>query len=197
MKNPTGYYIHTPQNLVWKTFYSESDIVSKVNHALKVQLGLDTGIHPISPDDRIKEDLSTDSLNHVQLITYLEEEFDIEISDELAESVQTVQDIYDKVKELLGDRYNTYVQQPETHVYEPEGIKTYKQFKEEENTTKALSDAFKLISEFSEKNEICLDFQPEKTVLYPFGDDCYLVNSGEEVLAVVNALKVLEKYKEE
>lgn len=47
----------------------------------------------ITPEKRIQEDLGADSLDAVELVLCLEEEFGIDISDEDAEEVKTVQDI--------------------------------------------------------------------------------------------------------
>ena len=45
------------------------------------------------------DDLGADSLDTVELVMALEEEFDIEISDEDAEKIQTVQDAVDYISE--------------------------------------------------------------------------------------------------
>jgi acyl carrier protein len=45
------------------------------------------------------DDLGADSLDTVELVMALEEEFDIEISDENAEKIQTVQDAIDYIGE--------------------------------------------------------------------------------------------------
>jgi acyl carrier protein len=45
------------------------------------------------------DDLGADSLDTVELVMALEEEFDIEISDEDAEKIQTVQDAVDYITE--------------------------------------------------------------------------------------------------
>ena len=45
------------------------------------------------------DDLGADSLDTVELVMALEEEFDIEISDEDAEKIQTVQDAIDYITE--------------------------------------------------------------------------------------------------
>lgn len=45
------------------------------------------------------DDLGADSLDTVELVMALEEEFDIEISDEDAEKIQTVQDAVDYIGE--------------------------------------------------------------------------------------------------
>ena len=45
------------------------------------------------------KDLGADSLDQVELVMALEEEFDIEISDEDAEKIQTVQNAIDYISE--------------------------------------------------------------------------------------------------
>jgi len=47
------------------------------------------------------DDLGADSLDQVELIMAMEEEFDISIPDEDAESIATVQDAIDYVKKAL------------------------------------------------------------------------------------------------
>jgi acyl carrier protein len=46
----------------------------------------------VTPDASFMEDLGADSLDTVELVMALEEEFDIEIPDSDAEKIQTVQD---------------------------------------------------------------------------------------------------------
>ncbi len=47
------------------------------------------------------DDLGADSLDVFQIIMGIEEEFDIEISTEAAESIQTVQDAVEQIKKAL------------------------------------------------------------------------------------------------
>ena len=54
------------------------------------QLGVDE--NNVTPDSSFMEDLGADSLDTVELVMALEEEFDIEIPDSDAEKIQTVQD---------------------------------------------------------------------------------------------------------
>jgi len=54
------------------------------------------------PDAKIKEDLGADSLDTVDIIMGLEEEFELTIADDAAEQVQTVDDVYVLLAKLLG-----------------------------------------------------------------------------------------------
>jgi len=48
------------------------------------------------------EDLGADSLDTVELVMALEEEFEVEIPDEVAEKITSIQEAVDYVKEQLG-----------------------------------------------------------------------------------------------
>ncbi len=61
------------------------------------QLGV--GADNVTPDASFMEDLGADSLDTVELVMALEEEFDLEIPDSDAEKIQTVQDALDYLDE--------------------------------------------------------------------------------------------------
>jgi acyl carrier protein len=56
----------------------------------------------IKPEASFVEDLGADSLDIVELIMGIEEEFDIEIPDEDAEKLTTVGEALDYIKKKLG-----------------------------------------------------------------------------------------------
>ncbi len=49
------------------------------------------------------DDLGADSLDQVELIMAMEEEFDLSISDEDAETIGTVKDAIDYIEKVLGE----------------------------------------------------------------------------------------------
>ena len=55
----------------------------------------------VQPETKFVEDLSADSLDILQIITELEEAFDIEIDNEEAEKIVTVKDAVERIKSAL------------------------------------------------------------------------------------------------
>ena len=69
-----------------------------VKEVIGEQLGIDD-IETITMETTFIDDLGADSLDIVELVMALEEEFDIEIPDSDAEKVVTVGDVVDYIKE--------------------------------------------------------------------------------------------------
>ena len=55
-------------------------------------------VEDVKPESRFVEDLAADSLDVIQIVLKLEEEFDIEIPDDAVEQISTVQDAVDQIK---------------------------------------------------------------------------------------------------
>ncbi|MBW4552656.1 MAG: acyl carrier protein [Aphanocapsa sp. GSE-SYN-MK-11-07L] len=72
---------------------TQEEIFAKVKTIVADQLSVDAG--DVKPEANFANDLSADSLDVVELVMALEEEFDIEIPDEAAEEIKTVQDAVD------------------------------------------------------------------------------------------------------
>lgn len=76
-------------------------VFEKVRSILVDQLGIDDE-EKITMDASITDDLGADSLDVVDLIMSLEEEFDIEIPDEDVENMKSVGDIVKYVESKLS-----------------------------------------------------------------------------------------------
>ena len=72
------------------------NVEEKVKSIIADQLSVDEA--QVKPEASFINDLGADSLDTVELIMALEEEFGIEISDEEAEKIQTVQAAIDYIK---------------------------------------------------------------------------------------------------
>ena len=70
-------------------------VEEKVKEIIVDQLGVDE--NQVTASASFIEDLGADSLDTVELVMALEEEFDIEISDEAAEKISKVQDAIDYI----------------------------------------------------------------------------------------------------
>ena len=77
-----------------------SDVTSRVTHVVAEQLSVEAG--DIRPESSFKDDLGADSLDLVELIMAMEEEFDIKIDDEAAQKLKTVQLAVDFINNSLA-----------------------------------------------------------------------------------------------
>jgi acyl carrier protein len=76
-----------------------SDVSERLKKIVVDQLGVDES--EVVPGASFVEDLNADSLDLVELIMSLEEEFKVQISDEDAEKITTVQEAEDYIEEHL------------------------------------------------------------------------------------------------
>ncbi len=74
-------------------------MLEKLKVIIAEELGVDKD--EINADSDLSDDLGADSLDAVELIMAIEEEFDIEIDDASATKIKTVQDIIDFLEDLV------------------------------------------------------------------------------------------------
>ena len=72
-----------------------SNVADRIKKIVAEQLGVDED--QVTAEASFMDDLGADSLDTVELVMALEEEFDVEISDEDAEKIQTVKNAIDYV----------------------------------------------------------------------------------------------------
>ena len=71
----------------------------KIVEIIANQLGIDHG--DVTPEASVVDDLGADSLDVVELVMALEEEFNLEIPDEEAEKIKSVRDIFSHMENAL------------------------------------------------------------------------------------------------
>ncbi len=76
---------------------SQEDVFQKLKSIVVEQLGVDE--EDVTMESSFVDDLNADSLDLVELIMSLEEEFGLEISDEEAENISTVSDAVEYILE--------------------------------------------------------------------------------------------------
>ena len=76
------------------------DIEAKVQAIICEQLDVDAA--DVVPEASFADDLGADSLDLVELIMAMEEQFDVSIPDEDAEKISTVQDAIDYIKKATS-----------------------------------------------------------------------------------------------
>lgn len=74
-------------------------IFEKVRAIIAEELGIEED--SIEIDSHLADDLGADSLDAVELIMAIEEEFEVEIDDSDAQAIKTVQDIVDYLEDIL------------------------------------------------------------------------------------------------
>ena len=76
------------------------DVFEKVKAVIVEKLDVEED--KVTPEARFIEDLGADSLDIVELLMGLEDEFGLEISDEEAEKIRTVGDAVEFIQSRLG-----------------------------------------------------------------------------------------------
>ena len=75
-------------------------VYETVRELLARQLEIDPAL--IGPNTDILEDLGADSLDIVELVMAIEEEYDIVITDERAQNVRTGEQLVDMLESIIG-----------------------------------------------------------------------------------------------
>ena len=75
------------------------EVIAKIKALIVEQLGVEEGDVKI---ETTFEDLDADSLDIVELVMALEEEFNLEISDEEVENIKTVGDVVRYIEAQIG-----------------------------------------------------------------------------------------------
>jgi acyl carrier protein len=95
-----GYICNKQRNIKnQRRFRMATDIEQKVKAIIMEQLGVSE--EEVKPEASFVDDLGADSLDLVELVMALEEEFGQEIPDEDAEKIVTVQDAINYINERL------------------------------------------------------------------------------------------------
>lgn len=76
-----------------------NEMKEKIIDIISNQLGIER--EAITPEAKVIDDLGADSLDVVELVMALEEEFDVEIPDEEAEKIKSVGDIFNYMETVL------------------------------------------------------------------------------------------------
>ena len=74
-------------------------VFDKIRALIADELGIEED--SIELESHLTDDLGADSLDAVELIMAIEEEFEVEIDDTAAQAIKTVQDIVDYLEDVL------------------------------------------------------------------------------------------------
>ena len=73
------------------------DDIEKIIEIICEQASLEVGEVDINSETNFKEELDIDSLDAVEIIMAIEDEFNVEIADEVAEKLSTVGELVDSI----------------------------------------------------------------------------------------------------
>lgn len=187
------------------------DVCNKVNRCIINQLG-EFVEGDIKPHSHLKDDFGMDSLDDVELVMLLEEEFDIQISDEEAEKCLSVKDIYIGVSGKLGinvsPNYFNQLKPYESTEKAAISVPSYKEYTKItpediqglRDTTQ--NDIFKRMLSIAKENNLFIQFdgftQDENDVIvvtHNVSDTDYVVKDEEDFNKLVESLNVLNKFE--
>ncbi len=77
-------------------------VLEKVKEIISVQFNVDK--ENINLETSFKDNLNADSLDLVELVMALEDEFDLEVQDEDMESIKTVGDVVENIENALDSK---------------------------------------------------------------------------------------------
>ena len=77
------------------------NLEERVKNLVISQLGVDAS--KVTGDSSFIDDLGADSLDTVELVMAFEEEFDMEISDDDAQRMRTVNDVINYLKDIVSE----------------------------------------------------------------------------------------------
>ncbi|MFS8542052.1 MAG: acyl carrier protein [Tissierellales bacterium] len=76
-------------------------VFEKLKKMISDQFGIDED--DIDMDTSFKDDLNADSLDLVELVMAIEDEFDLQVADEDVENIKTVGDAVNYINEILNE----------------------------------------------------------------------------------------------
>jgi acyl carrier protein len=76
-------------------------VFEKIRKMISDQFGIDED--DIDMDTSFKDDLNADSLDLVELVMAIEDEFDLQVADEDVENIKTVGDAVNYINEILNE----------------------------------------------------------------------------------------------
>ncbi len=83
------------------TTLTQEAVLDRVRELAAAQVAMNPA--EVTPDSRLIEDLNYDSLNQVELVMEIEDEFGVTITDESAENVKTVRDAAEVLLSVLAE----------------------------------------------------------------------------------------------
>mgnify|MGYP002725739606 CR=1 FL=1 len=90
------------QSISGQSSVESGQVLAEIKRIVGEQMGREVG--SLSAGDSLARDINCDSLDIVEIVMLIEEEFDISVSDEMAQQVDTIGDVAAGVSELLAQR---------------------------------------------------------------------------------------------